>query len=371
MGAAVNLDLRLIWQSFRDYVIEFSTAIGVVSVTLVGAAILHAVVFSVVRRFSHRSRWTIDEAILKKVRRPSRVLFVLLAVQAVTYSPTRIPPDALEVIRHIVIVCVILVSVQIALKSFRAIDEQIRRRHRTDVRDNYMARRIHTQASILRRSASVFVITIGAALVLMTFPRARELGASVLASAGLAGLVIGLAARPVFENLIAGIQIALTQPINLDDVVIVEGEWGWIEEISSTYVVVRIWDQRRLIVPLTYFIQHPFQNWTRRSADILGTVFLYADYSLPVQKVREKLEEIVAASELWDGRVCVLQVTDSRERTMELRALVSAADSPTAWDLRVQVREKLIEYLQKEFPEALPRTRVELHRNDRASDLEF
>jgi small-conductance mechanosensitive channel len=196
--------------------------------------------------------------------------------------------------------------------------------------------------------------------MLMTFPQIRQLGASLLASAGVAGIVLGLAARPTISNFIAGLQIALTQAIRLDDVVIVQGEWGRIEEITTTYVVVRIWDQRRLIVPFSQFIDQPFQNWTRTGAEILGTVFIYADYTVPVQAVREKLEGIVKGCPNWDGRVVGLQVTDARERTVELRALVSAADSSKAWDLRCEVREQLIRYLQESYPESLSRTRVEL-----------
>ena len=198
----------------------------------------------------------------------------------------------------------------------------------------------------------------------MTFPSLRAVGFSLFASAGAAGLIVGLAARPTLSNLIAGLQIALTDPIRIDDVVIVEGEWGWIEEINTTYVVIRIWDLRRLVVPLTHFIEKPFENWTRRSADILGTVFFYADYTVPVDEIRAALRRIVEASELWDGEVCGLQVTNATERTVELRALVSAATSPAAWDLRCIVRERMIEYLKRQYPESLPRVRAEFLTSD-------
>ena len=198
----------------------------------------------------------------------------------------------------------------------------------------------------------------------MTFPSLRAVGFSLFASAGAAGLIVGLAARPTLSNLIAGLQIALTDPIRIDDVVIVEGEWGWIEEINTTYVVVRIWDLRRLVVPLTHFIEKPFQNWTRRSADILGTVFFYADYTVPVDEIRAELRRIVEGSELWDGEVCGLQVTNATERTVELRALVSAATSPEAWDLRCMVRERMIEFLMRHYPESLPRVRAEFMASD-------
>ena len=199
------------------------------------------------------------------------------------------------------------------------------------------------------------IITLGAAL--MTFPAVRQYGVSLFASAGVAGIVAGLAARPVLSNLIAGVQLAMTQPIRLDDAVIVENECGTIEEITSTYVVVRLWDWRRMIVPLTYFIEKPFQNWTRESSALIGTVMIYLDYRAPVDLIRAKLNEIVKQSNKWDGNVAALQVTDFKEGSMELRCLMSARSAGTAFDLRCEVREKLIDFLQSEHPEALPHSR--------------
>ena len=194
----------------------------------------------------------------------------------------------------------------------------------------------------------------------MKFPSIQHLGVSLLASAGLAGLVVGIAARPTLSNLMAGIQLALTQPIRIDDVVIVEGEWGRIEEIGTTYVVVEIWDLRRLIVPLSYFIEHPFQNWTRTTSDLLGTVFVHADYRVSVDEVRGELHRILQASGMWDGKVWNLQVTDATNRSLELRAMMSAPNASTAWDLRCHVRERLIAYLQQNHADSLPRERTEV-----------
>jgi len=226
-----------------------------------------------------------------------------------------------------------------------------------DVVDNLLARKHRTQINILKRSAITLLTVVTAAAALMTFESVRQYGVSLFASAGVAGLVVGFAARPVLSNMIAGVQMAITQPIRIDDVVIVEGEWGRIEEITSTYVVVRIWDLRRLIVPLTYFIEKPFQNWTRVSAELLGTVFVYVDYTVPVDHVRAKVEEIVKASPLWDGKVVGVQVTDAKADTIEVRALASAANSGDIWNLRCELREKLIDFLQREYPGALPRRR--------------
>jgi small-conductance mechanosensitive channel len=200
----------------------------------------------------------------------------------------------------------------------------------------------------------------------MLFESVRSVGVSIFASAGIAGLIIGLAAQKALGSILAGLQIAITQPIRLDDVVIVENEWGWIEEINLTYVVVRIWDKRRLVVPSTYFLDRPFQNWTRTSADILGTVFIYTDYTIPFEPLRQELTRLLESNPNWDGKVNVLQVTDSKENTLEIRALMSSPTSPQAWDLRVYVREKLVEFIQREYPQCLPRTRVALQENNQA-----
>jgi small-conductance mechanosensitive channel len=201
--------------------------------------------------------------------------------------------------------------------------------------------------------------------MLMTFEQVRQVGVSILASAGIISIVVGFAAQRSLGNLIAGIQIAITQPIRLDDVVLVEGEWGRIEEITLTYVVVRIWDQRRLVLPINYFIEKPFQNWTRTTSELLGTVYLYADYTIPVERVRQELHRILQASDLWDKRVWGLLVTNTTEKTVELRALMSTEDSSSAWNLRCQVRESLLKFIQKNFAESLPRTRVEMERQEK------
>jgi small-conductance mechanosensitive channel len=196
----------------------------------------------------------------------------------------------------------------------------------------------------------------------MNFDKVRQLGTTILASAGIVGIVLGFASQRSIALLFAGFQVALTQPIRIDDVVIVENEWGRIEEITLTYVVVRIWDKRRLVVPISYFIEKPFQNWTRVSADLLGTVYLYCDYTVPVQAIREELQRILEGSEEWDKEVCSVQVTDATERTMAVRALMSSADASLLWTLRCRVREQLIDFIRREFPESLPRFRAELDR---------
>jgi small-conductance mechanosensitive channel len=231
--------------------------------------------------------------------------------------------------------------------------------------NNLKARQIYTQVHILKRTLHVVISVVILAAGLMMFDQVRSLGASVLASAGVIGIIVGFAAQRTIANLFAGFQLALTQPIRIDDVVIAENEWGRIEEITLTYVVVRIWDLRRLILPLSYFIEHPFQNWTRHQADILGTVFFYTDYATPIDALREELRRIVAQSPNWNGKVCGLQVTNASERSLELRALASAADASKAWDLRCEIREKLICFVQQNYPNSLPRLRAEMRADPR------
>jgi small-conductance mechanosensitive channel len=244
----------------------------------------------------------------------------------------------------------------LVIALLKIVKQVILRNYDVGETDNLKARKIYTQFTILERIIIFVVILLALGLALMSFQEIRELGISIFASAGVAGIIIGFSAQKLIGTILAGIQIAIAQPIKLDDVVIVEGEWGRIEEITLTYVVVAIWDKRRLIVPTPYFIEKPFQNWTKTSSAILGTVFLYVDYNVPFDKLREELTQILNNTKLWDGEVNVLQVTESKPNYVEVRALMSAKDSPTAWDLRVHVREKLIVYLQENYPESIART---------------
>ena len=229
-----------------------------------------------------------------------------------------------------------------------------------DIQANVLARRHATQWQVLRRVSLMLGIIITIAATLMVFPAVRQYGVSLLASAGAAALVVGLAARPVLSNLIAGIQIAITQPFRVEDAVVINGQWGWIEDITATYVVVRIWNWQRMVVPLAWLLANPFQNWTRESAELIGAVHWSVDYTVPVPKLREKLTEIVKTTKLWSGKVVVLQVTHALPTSITLRALVSARNSGEAWDLRCYVREKMLDYLQATYPGALPKQRIDL-----------
>jgi len=229
--------------------------------------------------------------------------------------------------------------------------------------DNLASRKVYTQINLLEKVIVFVIILFAIGIVLLSIDSIRKIGIGLFASAGLAGIIIGLSAQKIVGSLLAGIQIAITQPFRIDDAVFVENEWGWIEEINLTYVVVRIWDKRRLVLPSTYFLEKPFQNWTRTSAEIIGSVFIYTDYTISFQAMRDELSRLLNESELWDKNVNVLQVTDSKESTLEIRILVSAKNSPTAWDLRVYIREKMVEFIQKNYPESLPRTRLALEKD--------
>ncbi|WP_425235287.1 mechanosensitive ion channel family protein [Ulvibacterium sp.] len=246
------------------------------------------------------------------------------------------------------------------IKVLRVIKYLILNKYDVAASDNYKARKVYTQFNILERIIIFIVVILAIGIALMSFEGIREIGVSIFASAGVAGIIIGFSAQKMIGTILAGIQIAITQPIKIDDVVIVEGEWGRIEEITLTYVVIKIWDKRRLVVPTTYFIERPFQNWTKTSADILGTVYLYLDYRVSFEAIRKELTRILENSDLWDGEVNNIQVTDSKAEYVEVRALMSAKDSGTAWELRVWVREKLISFLQQNYPESLAHNRIYL-----------
>ena len=340
------------WQGPILAVIELAAA-------AVAALAAHALLYSLAGRAARRTPGTLDESLLAHTRQPTRFLAPLTALFLVL--PVAAIDAALSgALRHLVGLCLIGAVAWLVVSASWTMDDLVLARYRDEGPDDLHARTVGTQIAILRRLFAVTVAAIAVAVGLLTFPEAQSLGASLLASAGIAGIVIGMAARPVLSNLLAGIQIALTQPIRLEDVVVINGEWGRIEEITTTYVVVRIWDLRRLVVPLATIIEQPIENWTRTRAQILGTVEVHADYRVPVDEVRTELKRILDGSKLWDGEVWGLQVTDSTERTVTLRALLSAADSGAVWDLRCLVRERLIGYLQEHHPDALPRLRAEV-----------
>lgn len=315
--------------------------------------------------FSRRAVYV--QAFLQRTRMLTRAVAVFVAATLVIQAAP-LSDNALLILSSILGASLVVIIGWTAIVATHVASEIYLKRFQIDVADNLMARKHVTQIRILRRVADTLIVMLVLGAALMSFESVRQYGVSIFASAGAAGLVLGFAARPVLENLIAGIQIAITQPIRIDDAVVIEGEWGWIEEITGTYVVIRIWDWRRLIVPLSYFIQNPFTNWTRESASIIGTVFVRADYTLNVDEFRQYLDEVAKTSPLWDGQVVNMQVTNADDRTMEIRALVSARTSPEAWDLRCEVREKLVAYIRERQPDALPQVRSTAMNMERSRD---
>ena len=348
---------------WREWLWSAAFLIGAIVV----AIIVQRVIFAIGRRVTRRSPDSLFASVVRYGENPAQLILLLIFIVGVL-PLLPLPKNVAGIAEHIVALGIVACIGWLLIALVKVFDDLVARRHSIDVRENLAARRIRTQVQMLRRVAVTIIVIITLAVMLMTFPPIRHIGESLLASAGLAALIAGFAARSTLTNLAAGIQVAFTQPIRLGDAVIIEGEYGWIEEINITYVVVRIWDLRRLVVPVSYFIEKPFQNWTRNTADLLGTVFLYTDYSLPVDAVRNELHRILESSKLWDGKVWGLQVTNTTDRTMELRALMSASDSSTAWDLRCYVREKLILFLQQQFPQCLPKTRAELTQPQAAAE---
>lgn len=327
---------------------------AVALVAVIAALIVHRIGQAVLLRAT--ARVPLLHAVIRCSTSAAAAALPLAALQVVWTAA----PDTLRWIanvRHVNGLLLIAAITWLAIRAVRGVARGIIARHPVESDDNLLARRVQTQATVLSRSAMVVIFIAGASMALMTFPGARQLGASLLASAGVVGLVAGIAARPVFSNLISGLQLALAQPLRLDDVLIVKGEWGRVEEITGTYVVLKIWDERRLIIPLQWFIENPFENWTRSSSQILGTVMLYLDYATPVEPLRQEAERVVKAAPEWDSRVFAVQVTDTTERAMQVRILVSAANAGKAFDLRCRVREQMLAFVAREYPQCLPQVR--------------
>jgi small-conductance mechanosensitive channel len=345
-----------LWQKWQVWLWPAIILAGSVFVAL----IVHSVFFAVAKRVTKRTGGPIGNSLVRHAEAPTRWIFPLLAIiLALPILPVR--DELVQIVRHVVGLGTIAAVAWVVMLLADVFGDAVYARYRTDIADNLTARRIRTQIAVLRRIFTLLVIVITAAIILMTFPAIHQLGTSLLASAGIAGIIVGMAMKSTLSSLIAGLQIALTQPIRIDDVVIVAGEWGWIEEILTTYVVVRTWDLRRLVVPLSYFIENVFQNWTRNTSDLLAYVYIYVDYTVPVEELRQEFRRILESTALWDQKVCVLQVSDASEHTMQIRALASAADSSKAWDLRCLVREKLIKFQQEKYPNSLPKARAEIH----------
>lgn len=351
-----------------DFLRAFSWSLGVFGVAVLTGLVGHFLLFRIGALLARRTEAVFDDSLFQRFRGPSRLIIPFLAVTFVV-PLMGLSPATEALLRQAISLVLIASTAWLIIRVVYVLEDVIVFRFRVDVADNLRARAIHTQFQIFKKVAIVVIIILALAIMLTTFEKVRHLGTSILASAGIAGIIVGLAAQRSISTLLAGLQIAITQPIRLDDVVVVEGEWGRIEEIALTYVVVRVWDLRRLVLPITYFLEKPFENWTRVSAEVLGTVFVYVDYTVPAEALREELRRIVEKSPSWDGKVCLLHVTNATERTVALRALVSARDSGKAWDLRCEVREKLIAFVQEKYPDGLPKVRAEFEALKKEANL--
>ncbi|WP_024482188.1 mechanosensitive ion channel family protein [Cellulophaga baltica] len=338
--------------------LEKPNALVYIVVTILSLFALQYITVKILRQFGKNPKYLLDRQSISGITKPIFLLFIGILIRIKVIHQNLGISEVTFVLQKLSTLLIIFAITWLLIASIRIIKKKVIENYDVSASNNLRARKIYTQFNILERIVIFLLIIFAVGIALMSFDSIREIGVSIFASAGVAGIILGFSAQKMLASILAGIQIAIAQPIKIDDVVIVEGEWGRIEEITLTYVVVNIWDKRRLIVPTTYFIEKPFQNWTKTSSDILGTVFLYTDYNVPFDEMRAELTKILHSTELWDGEVNVLQVTDSKEHTVEIRALMSAKDSTTAWDLRVLVREKLISFLQKNYPDSLPHTRV-------------
>jgi small-conductance mechanosensitive channel len=343
----------------------FIAAIAAVCGAITVGLLLHNIAFRLLGRLRNKRDAPASpllHAIVTRLRRPALVITMIAAFFVAFLIASPFFSFSTRLIASVekgfwIALFIALAGVLIA--SVYLFEDIMMLRYDMGAADNLKARRVRTQLQLLRRMAIIFLIVVDIGLILSLFQDSPiwHYGAGLLASAGLASLVLATAAKSTASNLLAGIQIALTEPIRLDDVVIVEGEWGRIEDITTTYVVVKIWDYRRLVVPLSYFIENPFQNWTRETADLMGTSFLYVDYSVPIKALREEYFKFIGQQAQWDGKIKALQVTNITEHTIEIRCLMSAKNAGDQFDLRCIVREHMLEFIQENYPDAFPRTR--------------
>jgi len=342
------------WQSWTTFAVALLAVVA-------GVLIVSATASAIVRAIARHREWA--TILIARVRWPFRValLVVGLWIAVAAAFPEQDWRPAMD---HVFLIALISVGAWLVCQSILFLTDLGMRRYRIDVADNRLARRARTQLLVVRRLVVVAVIVLAAGAILFTFDSVRALGASLLASAGIVSIVAGLAAQSVLANLFAGIQLAFSDAIRVDDVVVVEGEWGRIEEITLNYVVVGLWDDRRLVLPCTYFTSQPFENWTRTTSELLGSVEFDLDWRVSPAAMREHLDSVLERTELWDGRAKVLQVTDAVGGLVRVRILVTAVDAPTLFDLRCYVREEMVHWIQQTRPEAEPAQRLLLQRGD-------
>jgi len=335
-----------------------TTTIVVLAAVLVAGVLVHGISFLFLRRAVDAPGRLVAQSLVRHARRPTLIIIPLIPLE-VAVAAVHMPPQAKSYLLHSIGILLIFAVAFLVVRLTHVVDDIILARYPLTDTNNLRARQIRTQVQVLRRVVAALVAVVAISLALLSFAVVRAAGAGLLASAGVIAIIAAVAAKPTATNIVAGLQIAMSQPIRVDDVVVVEGHWGRVEQIALTYVVVRVWDLRRLVLPISYFIENPFENWTRSTADILGWVHLEVDYSAPVDAIRRHLHQVLQASPDWDGQTWNLQVTGLGTETMQLRALMSSKDSSTSWNLQCEVREKLVAWLQAHHPGALPRLRSE------------
>jgi small-conductance mechanosensitive channel len=347
------------WETISKLEYRFSPTVWNILVIVISIAmglIIKTIVHWIFSYYTKRSDYYLFKSVTKYLHAPASVLIPLLTLNAaLPLIDLSNHPFAQKTIELALIGAFSFLLIRVV----KVFEDLVYFRNDIKAADNLKARKIRTQIKFVSRMLIVIIAVLAVAAMLLSFESLRKIGTGLLAGVGVGGIIIGFAAQSTLSNLLAGFQIAFTQPIRIEDIVVVEGEWGRIEDITLTYVVVKIWDERRLVLPINYFITKPFQNWTRVNSELLGTVFLYLDYSAPIDQLRKKLDSLLAENKLWDGKVKAIQVTDSKERVIEVRALMSARNSSDAFDLRCFVREQLITFMQAEYPESLPKTRSE------------
>ncbi|MCE0490919.1 mechanosensitive ion channel family protein [Pantoea sp. Mb-10] len=333
-------------------------AVLLVTLSLIVGFLARFILLGFIRYWQKRDRKLFKS--LEKHLRGSLFLFIPLILINVGMNYINVAPASQNFLSTLLNIFIILSLCSVLIKLTNVAQDMLFLRYDINLSNNLRARKIRTQLMYVKKIVIVLLVSFCVTLILLSIPGVRKFGTTILAGAGVAGIIIGFALQKSLVNLFAGIQIAFTQPIKIDDAVVVEKEWGWIEEINLTYVVVRIWDLRRLVLPITYFTENAFQNWTRNNAQILGSVFLYVDYSMPLDVLRAHFEKVLSETKLWDRETQVLQVTDTSEKTMTIRLLMTAQNSPTAWDLRCHVREQMIAFIQQHYPQSLPHVRATL-----------
>jgi small-conductance mechanosensitive channel len=355
------------FERFSEDVRPLASALGVLLLSIILGLIIKYTFFALLRIYKVDTDFCLRKSIKKELDNPL-AFFIPILMLSFFLPLVNLRGQLFSTLTNVIQSLVVISFCWALIKTVNVFEDYFYHHYEISKEDNYKERKVRTQLQFIKKLVIIAIVIFGFSIILLSFENVRRIGAGLLTSAGIAGIIIGLAAQKSIANLLAGFQIAFTQPIRIDDVLIVENEWGRVEEITLTYVVVKIWDERRLVLPITYFIEKPFQNWTRNSANIIGSVFIYTDYTFPVEVLRKELSILLDGHPLWDKRVAVLQVTNATERTMELRALMSAKNAGDAWDLRCFIREKMIDFVRVNHPECLPKTRALLQQRKSIDD---